>query len=450
MFACGINPPGRMATPGFQRLRFPKISKEAVVAERTYQNYVRVGLFVTLVAVAMAVVQYEIPTVMTQVMGNFGMDASMGSWLMSIFTLMMVFTALPFGALAQRVGARKVIVIACAIIICGSALGAFATNATTLLVARAIQGVAVTAMTICGPVVIESSVRPEKAGSALGIWGIWGPIGSTIAALATPTVFAVAGMTNMWLLYAVFVAVACVLMLLLVKPAAAAPKADAAGAEAPDASRNVRVSAVFTRETCLFFVGFAGFNVVLLAILSYVPTLLQNQGMDPTLSGFASTLPMLLSMVSSPLFGALSDKTGKTKLLLVITVAALGPCAFAMYTNSGADLWIAAVVMGLVGMGSSGLMIAGFMKVLPDPSLKTIGMGVFITVQGVGQFLGTFLVQALLGPQLDQVVLAGAVVMALGLAGAACLALAHFAGEGSRGTQQQCEGTDSSRREMLT
>ena len=122
----------------------------------------------------------------------------------------------------------------------------------------------------------------------------------------------------------------------------------------------------------------------------------------------------------------MSDKTGKTKRLLVLTVAFLGPCAFVLYVSSGAVMWGAAVVMGLVGMGSTGLMILGLMKVLPDPSLKTIGMGALITVQGIGQFLGTFLVQLLLGPAFDNVYIAGAGVLAIGIVGTVCLAACRF------------------------
>ena len=391
---------------------------------RSYQNFALVGISVTGVGIAMAMVQYKVPTILTALMAEFDLDATGGSWLMSIFTLVMVFAAIPSGALAQRSGARRVVALASSLIVLGSVVGAFAGSGAVLLVSRAIEGAAITAMTTCGPVIIESSVDPRRAGSAMGIWGVWGPLGSSIAGLLTPTLFVLFGMTWLWLLYAAVVAVACIIMLVLVKPngegESPRPETDLSGLARP------RYRDVFTRDAVLFYAGFAGFNVCLLAVLSYVPTILQGQGMDATLSGFASTLPMLLSIVSSPFFGALSDKTGKTKQLLVLTVAFLGPCAFLMYTQSGAVLWTAAVVMGLIGMGSSGLMISGFMRVLPDPSLKTIGMGVFITVQGIGQFLGTFLVQTLLGPAMDRVALAGTVVMVLGLLGAMCLALARY------------------------
>lgn len=385
---------------------------------RTYQNAAVVGVFVTLVAVAMAIVQYKIPTILPVLMTNLHMDATAGSWLMTIFVLMMVFSAIPFGILAQRFGARTISVVAVAIIVIGSVVGAFSQGTSVLLASRAVEGIAITAITVCGPILIEGSVDPRDAGTAMGIWGTWGPLGSTVAALATPTLFALWGMSVLWLVYAAIVVVAAILMLAIVKkPNSAADQQDGGAA---------RFGRLFTRDMLLYFVGFIAFNVCLLAVLSYVPTILQNRGMDATASGLVSTLPMILSLVSSPFFGRVSDKTGKTKRLLVLTVAFLGPCAFVLYVSSGAVMWGAAVVMGLVGMGSTGLMILGLMKVLPDPSLKTIGMGALITVQGIGQFLGTFLVQLLLGPAFDNVYIAGAGVLAIGIVGTVCLAACRF------------------------
>ncbi len=229
---------------------------------RKYQNFAVVGIVVTLVAIAMAMAQYKIPTIMTSIMSTYALDAAGGSWLMSIFTLMMVFTAIPFGTLANRIGARKVMLIACAVIVVGSIVGAFSPNAAVLMTSRAIEGIAITAVTICGPVLIESSVQPERAGSALGIWGTWGPLGSTIAALITPTLYFTCGMTVLWLAYAVVVVVAAVILIAVVKPVDMPDGNDSAIAEKP------RYREVFTKDTLLFFVGFAAFNICMLAVLS--------------------------------------------------------------------------------------------------------------------------------------------------------------------------------------
>lgn len=409
-----------------------------------YQNYLVVSLSVLAVGVTMAMVQYKVPTIMIAIMEQYAMSASGGSWLMSIFTLMMAVTAIAIGELSVRMSPKRIIVFATCLIVLGSVMGAFAPNGIVLLVSRGIEGIALTAVTTCGPLVIQESVAPGRIGTSMGIWGMWGSLGSAIAAFLTPLVFAFAGLTSLWLFYCALVVIATVIMCICVrdpfkKGSPVAPE-DAVNASegasgvaqsgvAPGNAAGSHIGAkpsyreLLTKDVLLFFCGFIAFNICLLAVLSLVPSILQMRGMDVSLSGFVSTLPMIISVASSPFFGMLSDKTGKTKWLLVFCLFFLGPCTFVLYNFEGAVMWVGAVVMGVIGMGTTGLMITAFMKVISRPELATIGMGVLICVQGIGQFLGTFLVQGLLGPSFENTLLAGSVVMIIGLVGTLCTAL---------------------------
>lgn len=409
-----------------------------------YQNYLVVSLSVLAVGVTMAMVQYKVPTIMIAIMEQYAMTASGGSWLMSIFTLMMAVTAIAIGELSVRMSPKRIIVFATCLIVLGSVMGAFAPNGIVLLVSRGIEGIALTAVTTCGPLVIQESVAPGRIGTSMGIWGMWGSLGSAIAAFLTPMVFAFAGLTSLWLFYCALVVIATVIMCICVrdpfKKASPVALEDAVNASegaagvaqsdvTPDEASVPRTEAkpsyreLLTKDVLLFFCGFVAFNICLLAVLSLVPSILQMRGMDVSLSGFVSTLPMIISVASSPFFGMLSDKTGKTKWLLVFCLLFLGPCTFVLYNFEGAVMWAGAVVMGVIGMGTTGLMITAFMKVISRPELATIGMGVLICVQGIGQFLGTFLVQGLLGPSFENTLLAGSVVMVIGLVGTLCTAL---------------------------
>lgn len=409
-----------------------------------YQNYLVVSLSVLAVGVTMAMVQYKVPTIMIAIMEQYAMTASGGSWLMSIFTLMMAVTAIAIGELSVRMSPKRIIVFATCLIVLGSVMGAFAPNGVVLLVSRGIEGIALTAVTTCGPLVIQESVAPGRIGTSMGIWGMWGSLGSAIAAFLTPLVFAFAGLTSLWLFYCALVVIATVIMCICVrdpfKKASPVALEDAVNAfegaagvaqsdVTPDEASVPRTEAkpsyreLLTKDVLLFFCGFVAFNICLLAVLSLVPSILQMRGMDVSLSGFVSTLPMIISVASSPFFGMLSDKTGKTKWLLVFCLLFLGPCTFVLYNFEGAVMWAGAVVMGVIGMGTTGLMITAFMKVISRPELATIGMGVLICVQGIGQFLGTFLVQGLLGPSFENTLLAGSVVMVIGLDGTLCTAL---------------------------
>ena len=89
-------------------------------------------------------------------------------------------------------------------------------------------------------------------------------------------------------------------------------------------------------------------------------------------------------------------------------------------------MWAALVIMGLTSMGAPTVFVAAYPTVLGKPELMSVGMGVLLLVQSLGQFLGTFVSSALLGPFLDQWVLCGTVACALALVGTLCVAVCKF------------------------
>ena len=90
---------------------------------RSYQNPVMIGVVLLIAGISVAMIQYKVPTILTELMALFAMDAKAASWLMSIFTLMSIFVALPTGWLAQKFGAKRMMIVACGIAIIGSLVG---------------------------------------------------------------------------------------------------------------------------------------------------------------------------------------------------------------------------------------------------------------------------------------------------------------------------------------
>ena len=52
-----------------------------------HQNPLFVGIVLLAAGVAVAMIQYKVPTLMAPLMAQFSLDAQTASWLMSIFTL---------------------------------------------------------------------------------------------------------------------------------------------------------------------------------------------------------------------------------------------------------------------------------------------------------------------------------------------------------------------------
>ena len=97
-----------------------------------------------------------------------------------------------------------------------------------------------------------------------------------------------------------------------------------------------------------------------------------------------------------------------------------------LLTQTGPLMWVGAIVMGLVGLGGPVMCLTSYINVLGRPELMSIGMGVLMLVQSLGQFLGTWLVPMLLGPEMSSWMFAGIVICIIGLIGTGALALCKF------------------------
>ena len=96
-----------------------------------------------------------------------------------------------------------------------------------------------------------------------------------------------------------------------------------------------RLRVFLARDTWCFLVPFALFQMLLLGVLSFAPTAMQQRGVGVVESGFASTLPMLLAIVSSLAFGRLSDRFGRNKPLYLAGMLAMAPCTWLLLTTTG-------------------------------------------------------------------------------------------------------------------
>lgn len=396
---------------------------------KKYKNWALIAGALLLFGTAVATVQFKVPVVMGDIMTQMKMDAGSASWLMSIFTFVGIILALPTGGLAKKFGPKPMLLAAAGVLLIGSLVGAFAGNGMILIVSRAIEGVAFIFVTICGPLAVQKYVSPDKIGSANGIWALWVCLGSVLGGVLTPTLYAATGFAGVWIIYAVLVVLFAIVVAIVVKkPSEALNQAAAINEAAAEAKEVQQVSykELVKPNILLFYLAFLVFNMTLISVLSFSPTFLQMEGVDPTLSGFISTLPMLLAVIASPLFGALSDKTGRTKPFYLIALVVMGPCTLILLTQTGPLMWIGAVIMGLIGMGGPVMCITSYIRVLDRPELMSIGMGMLMLIQSLGQFLGTLVTPMLLGADMSQWILAGIVMCIVGLVGTAALALCKF------------------------
>ena len=109
------------------------------------------------------------------------LSASPGELVWAVDSYILVFAALLFtwGALGDRLGRKKVLVIGLVIFGSASALSAFAVNAEMLIASRALMGVGGAAVLPTTLAIITVVFPPHERGKAIGMWA--GAVGAAVA-----------------------------------------------------------------------------------------------------------------------------------------------------------------------------------------------------------------------------------------------------------------------------
>lgn len=375
---------------------------------------------------------YKIPTIMIQLMELLSVSAATAAWFMSVFTFTGIFLAIPIGFLIKGIGVRKVVIVSGFLAAFASIAGSFAPEVgfacvPLLIVTRGLEGLSFVGIIASIPIMIQMCIIPSRVGTSTGIFMLGGMLGAMGGGVITPTVFAASGFAGLWIAYAAFMALPTIVFMVYVR----LPRQEQEGAfpESKAATRSSSISiygVFFKPNTLLFFLGFAAFQILLLSVLTYAPTALQQRGMSPAMSGFVSTLPQLISIVTAIAFGAIADAIHRTKPLVIIGMIAMAICAPAALVTDAPVLWAILVAMGLLAMGVPTVVMAAYPKLLADPSKLTVGMGVMMLVQSLGQFLGSLIPSIVLGPDLSNWTVCSIVLFLLGLAATACFVASKF------------------------
>lgn len=400
--------------------------------QREHQNWLIVSLCFFLVAFCITLMMYKIPTIMIQLMELLSVSAATAAWFMSVFTFTGIFLAIPIGFLIKGIGVRKVVIVSGFLAAFASIAGSFAPEVgfacvPLLIVTRGLEGLSFVGIIASIPIMIQMCIIPSRVGTSTGIFMLGGMLGAMGGGVITPTVFAASGFAGLWIAYAAFMALSTIVFMVYVR----FPRREQEGAfpESKAATRSSSVSiygVFFKPNTLLFFLGFAAFQILLLSVLTYAPTALQQRGMSPAMSGFVSTLPQLISIVTAIAFGAIADAIHRTKPLVIIGMIAMAICAPAALVTDAPVLWAILIAMGLLAMGVPTVVMAAYPKLLADPSKLTVGMGVMMLVQSLGQFLGSLIPSIVLGPDLSNWTVCSIVLFLLGLAATACFVASKF------------------------
>jgi len=140
----------------------------------------------------------KVPPVLPGIRIDLQMSLFLVSWVLSIFNVTGLFLGPLAGALADRLGHRRLLLWGLVIQAGGSFVGAMAGSPALLLGTRVLEGLGFLIIATAAPSLIFKIVRPDQIRLALGFWSAFVPVGMTLIMFGSPLVVGLSGWRGLW------------------------------------------------------------------------------------------------------------------------------------------------------------------------------------------------------------------------------------------------------------
>ena len=337
------------------------------------------------------------------VRADFGVDASIGQWLTTIYMLALGITVPAVTFLSQRFSIRNVVFLALALLLAGGVVDVFAPTFEVLVLGRVLQAVgAGITLPVLQSIAMMRFPRGQN-GTAMGIAGIAMGFAPNIGPLIGGALVDTWGWRSF---FVIFIAVVCILIFatFCLVESEEAPMRDArfeivsflystlgfgglllAFSNAASMSvasplvwlpaivgvvclvlfvvrqkriehplismrifRSAHFRASFVAQNCLF----ASFMGITLIVPLYVQGLLGASAVE---AGIVFVPATILAVIVNPLAGILSDKVGVRPVVLVAAVLLSVGAVSMAFVDAGTPLWALTLMQTIRGMGVSAL-----------------------------------------------------------------------------------------------
>lgn len=291
-------------------------------------------LILWLIGVLAAAQLAKIAVLAVKFADTFGLSIATTGLLISLLEVGGALFGLAAGMALGRIGARRSLAAGLAILAATGIAEAYASQASALLAARAIEGMGYLLVVIAAPTLIAATASERDRASALSMWSTFVAVGMAVGSVVTGLAFAAFGLRGALLLWSLFSALAIVVVLRL---PAAAPSARQALA-LPGAAAWI---ATF---------GFGLYTTFICALTMLLPSFLVEQAqVSSSLAGIATGIVALGSVPGAAVAIALARLgwlDGKRTVAIVagslLAAAAAAPLVFAAGSTPNSILWISA------------------------------------------------------------------------------------------------------------
>jgi MFS family permease len=306
-----------------------------------------------------------------------------GAWVISMFSVVGATLGCLAGSIIDRMGPHRTATGGLFGIAAASFAGSFAQWPWLLLISRAMEGMAFVMVVVAVPSLLLASASEDDRRFVPALWGIYMPIGMAISLASAQPVLHAYGWRVLWQINAaVLVALAVALLL------APAPTLVTRGRELPGLGALIR--SVWHPGPVLLALIFACYTVQYMAVMGFLPTILQAQGTTAQAAGLLSALAVMANAAGNLSVGPLIARGAVPRRLIA------GACLVMLVAASGIYLqalpatlrYLLAVTLAAAGGLIPGSIFALVPRLAQDRQSTATTMGFVVQFSHLGQLAG--------------------------------------------------------------
>lgn len=283
--------------------------------------------------------RYIMNYAVVSITGDLQLDASSTGIILSAFFLGYAIMQIPGGWLADKFGAKRILLLAVIMWSIFTGLTAIAWSLTAMIVIRFLFGIGEGGFQPASSKIIATIFPKEERGRAMSIMLTSGGIVSLIVPLLAAYLLGTIGWRMMFIIIGAIGAIIALLYWKYIQ----LPKAETVE-EAGTTSTKVNFKELLkTPLMWNLIIAYFCIYAVNWGLVSWIPTYLQkNRGLDLMSIGWAQTIPAITTIIGVYGSGFIIDKLprGMEKVLGSISCAAIGILLYLMFTAKTVTLFI--------------------------------------------------------------------------------------------------------------
>ncbi len=325
----------------------------------------------------------KVPPALPFLSADLGVDLVASAWILSMFSAVGALSGSVAGAFADRLGARRVTVASLLVMALAAATGGGAHSAALLLVSRALEGAGFVVTVVAIPSLLTAAAIEPDRRFVPSLWGAYMPVGIAVALAAAPPILSALGWRWWWELNAALLAA---LALALAWSNARAHSGRTRYAEQLPSLFRASLLRPGTRLLALMFACYA---FQFLAIMGFLPTILQQRGLSSGAAGGLTALAVIANAAGNLSAGWLFTRGATPRLLMCSGIAVMVVAECVVFSRA-LPAWLqyfGAVAFSAVG----GLVPASIFTAIPrvaPADARSTTMGIVVQASHIGQLLG--------------------------------------------------------------